>query len=138
VIAGKPICTAMVPCDHIHADPETGKYYVLGTFPVVHAGSSPYPAIMLYMEFTNGHGSGILHVELLSPDEQEHVAECETPLRFLGPMDFVVGKLRFENLYFSQSGEYRFRASIDGKHVMDRVLPVLLKGDDEHGSEPEA
>ena len=125
----EPRAVAMIPCDHVHVDPQTGKLYVMGPFFEASIDSVPFMfgAIALYVVLTNARGPHIASASILDPNDEE----LPSLTRELA-LDFTDEKQRFqfffsfENVVFDQAGEHLFVLRLSGEIVETCRLNIIV------------
>ena len=85
-----PLALSMVLADHVHRDPASGKYFILGTYNTLLAPSFPRVCqpLVVYAALTDGHGRMPLRLVLTDADEElgaiyyaEGAAQADDPTR---------------------------------------------------------
>jgi hypothetical protein len=124
-----PYAVAMIPCDHVHVDPQTGKLYLMGPFFEASVESVPFTfgAIALYVVLTNARGPHIASVSILDPDDEElpDLAQ-EIALDFSDEKQRFQFFFSFENVVFDQAGEHLFVLRLSGEIVGTCRLNIIL------------
>jgi hypothetical protein len=125
----EPRAVAMVPCDHFHVDPQTGKLYIMGPFFEAYVDSVPFTfgAIALYVVLTNARGPHIASAVILDPDDEElpDLAQ-EIELDFSDEKQRFQFFLRFDNVVFDQPGEHLFVLRLSGEIVETCRLNIIV------------
>jgi len=125
----QPYAVAMVPCDHVHVDPQTGKLYLMGPFFEVLVVSVPcdFGPMALYAVLTNARGLHVASVVIVDPDD-EVLPDLEQEIS----LDFTDEKQRFqvffpfENVVFEKPGEHLFVLRLSGEIVETCRLNVTF------------
>jgi hypothetical protein len=125
-----PTYLGMVICDNVIQDPDSKKYYLLGTATVTYAASFPvrHEKLCVYAVLTDLHGKAnvrlrLVYVDPNSTDDSEIMAiagEVESPDR-LAVAELVFG---LRNLIFPQAGEYRVQLYSDEYFLGERRFSV--------------
>src|SRR5262249_42449853 len=85
-----PLALSMVLADHVHRDPASGKFFILGTYNSVLAPAFPRACqpLVIYVALTDGHGRVPLRLVLTDADEElgaicaaEGSAQVDDPTR---------------------------------------------------------
>jgi hypothetical protein len=123
-----PLALAMVMCDEVWTDPNTGKKTILGTFSSLFG--TPFPLrlnqLSAYIALTDAQGKMSFAVRIIDVDEERPpVHEMATEIDFLDPLAVVEGTLRFRNVTFPAPGEYRLQLFCADELVIERRLVVL-------------
>jgi hypothetical protein len=131
-MGGDPYTVAMVPCDHVHLDPQTAKLYIMGPFFEVFIDSVPSRCgpMTLYVVLTNARGAHVASVCIVDPDD-EVLPDSEQEIS----LDFADEKQRFqvffpfEDVVFEKLGEHFFVLRLSGEIVDHCRLNVALVED---------
>lgn len=123
-----PIVQSMVLADAIHRDPNTRKYFILGTYHIL--GCDRFPSVptplRLYMSITNAHGLTVLRIRIIDVDdaagpihESAHTINLSDPNR-VWEMTFNVP------VVFPMAGHYRIQLLAGNELLRELRLPVIL------------
>jgi hypothetical protein len=128
-MAGQAYTTAMVPCDHVHVDPQTGKLYVMGPFFAVGVPRTPFEfgAMAFYAVVTNARGPHVASVTILDPDDDE-LSDLyqEISLEFADEKQRFQIYFHYEDVVFERTGEHVFVLRLSGEIVNLCRLDVNL------------
>src|SRR5262249_16753697 len=95
-----PIPLALLICDHVWRDPNSGKHSLLGTFSGL--GSSTFPLVAnltVYFAVTEGHGSLPVRMELVDVDEERPaVFDVEGAFEFRHLREVIEGTFAFAEI----------------------------------------
>lgn len=122
-----PYVLAMMLCDQVIIDVQTGKQSLIGTFSVINTLGFPltYPGFTVYIALTDGHGDTPLKVRLIDVDEgREPVIDRELKIQFGDPHQTCEMHTVFRNVVFPSAGEYRFQLFCQDAPLMERRLVV--------------
>lgn len=121
-----PIPLALLICDHVWRDPNTGKHSLLGTLSGI--GGTKLPVVLnmaVYFALIEGRGIQPVRLELADIDEERPpVFRIDSELHFNDPREVVEGAFQFENLVFPQRGQYRLKLFVGNEFLMERALHV--------------
>ncbi len=134
-----PYCLAMVICDHIHADPATGKFTLLGTFSSLVA--EKYPARLdasIYISLTDVDGPRkqvlrLVHSDHLVDQAIEPVFELEVDFPSCDNPVAVLESVIQINVDLPKPGLYHFELFIGDDLVMSRRLLAVTMEQMEEG-----
>ena len=122
----------MVLADAIHRDLATNKNYIHGTFHALVAPSFPwaYPAMVIYVALTDGHGNTRLSLRLVDVDESRPpIFEAETVVNFPDPLTVLEVVFPLSNATFPEPGEYRVQLFGADAPLLERRLTVVSPED---------
>lgn len=131
--AQAPLPLALIVCDQVSIDRDTGKTAILGAFENVFAASFPamHPELTVYSEFTDGHGRVAVTVRIVRslPDslEGQELASQTTDMEFPDPFKVVRWVVKVRGLSFPEPGEYRFIVECGGTIVIERRVLALIQ-----------
>ncbi len=124
-----PIGLAMIVCDNIHVDPNTGKRTILGTLTNIRSQTFPkvQPLLCVYMALTECYGPFEFTYRIVDADEARkpvHETRGAVTGSLIGPLAIMELDLRLTKLTFPAPGEYRFQFVVRGSVVSERRLFV--------------
>jgi hypothetical protein len=125
-----PTYLGMVICDHVIQDPESKKYYLLGTATVTFAGAFParHERLSVYAVLTDLHGKHNVRLRLVyvNPESTEDTEIMAIGGEVEAPDPLAVAELVFglRNLIFAQPGDYRFQLYTDNNFLGERRFSV--------------
>ncbi|MSR59347.1 MAG: hypothetical protein EXS05_17175 [Planctomycetaceae bacterium] len=121
-----PIPLALLICDHVWCDQNSGKHSLLGTFSGL--GGSRFPlvaSLSVYFAFTEAQGSLPVRLEFVDVDEERPaVVDAEGLFESHDLRQVIEGTFAFTNLVFPDPGEYRLKLFVAGEFLMERALHV--------------
>lgn len=123
----KPHVLAMVVCDQVIIDIQSGKQSIIGSFSIINTFGFPlnYPQLAVYVAVTDGRGPTPLTLRLVDVDEgRPPVVERCLRIHFADPRQICEMHSVFQNLVFRAPGEYRFQLLCEGELLMERRLLV--------------
>lgn len=121
-----PIPLTLLICDHAWRDPNSGKYFLLGTFSSVRSSAFPFATnLVCYFAVTEGQGKLPVRMELIDVDEERPaVFDAEGIFEFEHPRQVIEGVFAFQNLEIPEPGEYRLKLFVAGEFLMERALQI--------------
>ena len=114
-VASAPTLLAMVMCEQLIRDPETGRFYLMGTQTQTFARGYParLPRMCMYAVLTGIRGTTELELRLVRPDSVEgddvEVMTARGRVSANDPLVDAELALMLRNLVLPQPGEYRFQ-----------------------------
>jgi hypothetical protein len=123
-----PDVLAMILADAVLRDLATGKNFIQGTYSVIFAAEFPlrYPAIVVFVAITNGHGKTPLKMRLVDVDEaRDPVFEMEMVFEFPDPLAVAEMVFARPGPVFPEPGEYRLQLFGAGTLLRERRLQIL-------------
>ena len=130
--ANTPTYLGMVVCDNIIQDPETKKYYLMGTTARNYARSFParYQKMCVYAVLTGIHERIKLTLKLVrvDPGSMHDEVLMSIPGTVEAPDPLAVAELTLglRNLVLPKEGEYRFQLWCDEVLLGERKISLLL------------
>jgi len=124
-----PKVCAMLLCDHVHRDPATGKFTLLGIFHQVNVKSS-FPATHgpfgIYVNLTNMNGAYSFAVRCANMRDDSVVGETrtESPLVVKDPLARVEFGFAIPGLPIPEAGAYVFQLYANDRLLDDRAIVV--------------
>lgn len=122
-----PHVLAMIVCDQVIIDVQTGKQSLIGSFSVINTAGFPltYPSFSVYVALTEGMGETPLRLRLIDVDEgSPPVIDRNLKIRFADPQQICEMHSVFHNTTFRSPGEYRFQLYCGDTPLMERRLLV--------------
>ena len=119
---------AFLVADHVHRDPSTGKFFLLGTRSSIVAVAFPFTSssLSVYASLIDGRDETPILLRVVDVDEaREAVLEFETPVNFLDPTEEVELAFVLNDLIFPEPGDYRFQLYAGGQFLRERRLIVI-------------
>ena len=84
-----PYPLAIVVCDAVWRDPGTNKFFILGSFSIIHSRAFPaiHPQSAVYISLTDGRGTIPIKLCLVSAEEEDvdPLFEAEMEMEFRDP-----------------------------------------------------
>lgn len=123
-----PQCLAMVLCDQIITDRETGKHVIVGTFSRIVVGALPatHPAMWVFVALTEGRGRYNGEIRLTHAETEQMLFKAEGPLDFDDPLQVLEIGMAVPPLRFQHAGRYDFEFRVDGELLLGRKFLVQL------------
>ncbi len=125
-----PTLLALVICDTVIEDVETGKKSLIGLFDLVVGVQRPafIPELCVYVCLVGGpeHSPCRIAVRCLGPDGTE-VATAEESVDFPHADSVAELVFRFQGVEFRETGWYRFECRIGGEAIAERRLLVEVE-----------
>jgi hypothetical protein len=124
-----PKVCAMLLCDHVHRDPATGKFSLLGVFHQIHV-KAPFPATHgpfgIYVNLTNMNGSYSFLVRCTNMRSEDVIGETRTdkPLVIKDPLARVEFGFAIPGLPLPEAGAYAFQLFANDRLLDDRAIVV--------------
>jgi len=136
-----PEVLAMIICDTVIEDVESGKKSLIGLFDHVH--TSHLPSIVnelnVFLSLTDGHGLRAAELRCVNTATEEELFRTEGEVEFPDPLSVVDLHFRFQGCEFPEEGEYRFQFFCEGDLLRERKFHVSLEeATEEHESEEES
>lgn len=110
-----PTYLGMVICDNVLQDPESKKYFLLGTATVTYAAAFParHEKLCIYAVLTDLRGQSnvqlrLVHVDSNSVDDT-HIMAISGEVSAPDPLAVAELVFSLRNLMFPKAGEYRFQ-----------------------------
>jgi hypothetical protein len=127
-----PEVLAMVLADNVHRDNGNGKFTILGTYKIIGGISFPlaHPAIIVYVELTDGRGKTPLQLRLVDANElRDPVFVQDGEIDFLNPLQiYEIVFFQMGPILFTEPGEYRLQLFIDGEFLKERRVFAVEVG----------
>jgi hypothetical protein len=121
-----PTVLAMILCDRVSVDSDTGKPTLHGCFRGLGASRFPatHPEMAVYAVLTNGRGAVPITVQLIDVDEVRCIFTIQVPVRFPDPLATIDVAFDIRDATFPAPGHYRLQIIAGGQVLMDRKLEV--------------
>ena len=133
-----PYHLALILCDAVHVDPDTGKRTLLGIFSYRQAATFPLtiPALAVYAVLSDGRGVHPVSAHWVDPDGVELPGtRTEIEVDFTDPIIQYEITFPYEDLTFDDSGSYAVRLEVAGEFILERRL-IIIPPEDEHHEPP--
>lgn len=108
-----PKANAMLICDYVITEHETGKKSLIGIFETINASQFPviHHAMSVYVKLTDANGSYRFQLDLVDLQNDQVLTKCEIPneLKISNPLKSSELVFNLHGLKFPHSGEYEFR-----------------------------
>lgn len=108
-----PKANAMLICDYVITEHETGKKSLIGIFETINAGQFPviHHAMSVYVKLTDANGSYRFQLDLVDLQNDQVLTKCEIPneLKISNPLKSSELVFNLHGLKFPHPGEYEFR-----------------------------
>jgi hypothetical protein len=130
-----PYHLALILCDAVHADPDTGKTTILGTLSYRQAVAFPLtiPALAVYAVLSDGRGVHLVSADWAGPDDAEMPGtRMEVEIDFTDPIVPYEITFPYADLTFDGPGLYAVRLEVAGEFIVERRLMVIGPEDEHH------
>jgi len=124
----KPVLNAMLVCDTVITDRNTGKNSLIGVFEDVRAQSLPIRiGIAVYAKVTDAEGEYVFKLKLVNQENETVIAEPQMPPFRIGDrrkaheLIFTIG-----NLVFNSEGRYEFQLFADDDFIGLKSFDVQI------------
>jgi len=128
-----PEVLAMIICDLVIEDTESGKKSLIGLFDHVH--TSHLPSIInelnVFLTLTDGRGEPSAELRCTNAANGEELFRTEGEIEFPDPLSVVDLHFRFQGCEFPEEGEYRFQFFCAGQLLRERKFYVTLEPEEE-------
>ena len=108
-----PKTNAMLICDYVITEHETGKKSLIGIFETISTGQFPviHHAMSVYVKLTDANGSYRFQLDLVDLQSDQVLTKCEIPneLKISDPLKSSELVFNLHGLKFPHPGEYEFR-----------------------------
>ena len=131
-----PEVLAMIICDMVIEDVESGKKSLIGIFDHVHTSALPgvVNELNVFVSLTDGHGSPGAELRCINAATEEELFRTEGSIEFPDPLAVVDLHFRFQGCEFPDEGEYRFQFLCDGHLLRERKFYVELEDEEAEGN----
>lgn len=122
-----PVAQAMVVCDAIHADPSTGKFFLLGTFDGLFGTALPiaHPIMCVYVTMTDGMGLVSLRFQIIdAAEEREPIYVEEFQIPWQNPLQVIQHVVILQGVQFAEAGAYNFQLKSGDTLIIEKRLMV--------------
>jgi hypothetical protein len=132
-----PEVLAMIICDTVIEDVESGKKSLIGIFDHVHTSHLPglVNELNVFVSLTDGHGSPDAELRCVNAVTGEELFRTEGEVEFPDPLSVVDLHFRFQGCEFPDEGEYRFQFFCAGELLRERKFHISLGSEDEEEAE---
>lgn len=119
-----PIGLALIVCDTVIQDRETGKRSLIGMFDRLHARQFPcvHPAMFVYVSATSGRGEYETQIVCRHGQTDKRAFTISGKIRFPDPLQVVELTCHVQGAKFEEPGEYWVELQIDDVPMMMRRL----------------
>jgi hypothetical protein len=128
-----PEVLAMIICDTVIEDVESGKKTLVGLFD--HVNTSRLPSVVnelnVFLSLTDGRGNPRAELRCVNSASEEELFRTEGEIEFPDPLTVVDLHFRFQGCEFPDEGEYRFQFFCDGQILRERKFFVSLEPEEE-------
>ncbi len=125
-----PYPLAMIICEGIWHDPNSGKRTLLGCLSVLNVRKFPAtcPVIAVYAAITDGRGQIPITLRLVDADEEDEpiLISEELIVHFQDPTMEIEIEFEVQECTFERSGEYRFQLFARNEFLLERRFVVNL------------
>ncbi len=121
-----PLCLAMILCDQIITDRDTGKHTLVGTFNQIGVSSLPFihSAMSVFISLTEGRGQYNGEVRLVHAETDQVLFQAKGPLKFENPLQVVEIGMVLPPIRFEQPGVYHLEFYADETLLIGRKFNV--------------
>jgi len=132
-----PEVLAMIICDTVIEDVESGKKSLIGLFDHVHTSHLPslINELNVFLSLTDGHGLRSAELRCVYSTSEEELFRTEGEVEFPDPLSVVDLHFRFQGCEFPDEGEYRFQFFCEGELLRERKFHVSLEDETEEKEE---
>lgn len=132
-----PEVLAMIICDTVIEDAESGKKSLIGIFDEVHTTSLPslINELNVFVSLTDGHGSPGAELRCVNAATEDELFRTTGEIEFPDPLTVVDLHFRFQGCEFPDEGEYRFQFLCAGQLLRERKFFVSLDGEEDESDE---
>ena len=128
-----PEVLAMIICDTVIEDVESGKKSLIGLFD--HVNTSRLPSIVnelnVFVSLTDGRGNPDAEIRCIHSATEEELFRTEGNIEFPDPLTVVDLHFRFQGCEFPDEGEYRFQLFCEGQLLRERKFYVSVEPETE-------
>jgi len=127
VPARKLVCLAMVVCDSIIDDRQTGKKTLVGLFNQIGANSFPvrHQSLAVYCSLTEGQGKHAIQLQCVHAVEDKPIMGIDAELDMADPRAIAEMGFTLNGIVFPEPGPYEFQIICEGELVGRRAFQVL-------------
>jgi len=121
-----PKALAMILCDQILTDRDTGKHVIVGTFSKIHAPSLPavHASTALFLALTDGKGKYRGAVRMTHAETDRTLFESHGDLVFDNPLQVLEIVMRLPAMRFEERGLHVLQLMVDDALVIERKFNV--------------
>ena len=123
-----PKANAMLICDYVITEHESGKKSLIGIFETISAGQFPviHHALSVYVKLTDANGSYRFQLDLVDLQNDDLLSKCEIPneLKISNPLKSSELVFNLHGLKFPHPGEYEFRIFANGRIFAQKAFLV--------------
>lgn len=128
-IPPRPHLNALLICDQVYRESNTGKFFILGTFDRIWSRQFPcvHPAISLYVNFSDAEGPYRLRVEMVYLDEEQIIADArpDHPAIVEDRLAAFEAIFVFQGAEFKKPGKYALRFYANEDFIGDKTFYVV-------------
>ena len=128
-----PEVLAMVICDLVIEDAESGKKSLIGLFD--HVYTTRLPSVVnelnVFLSLTDGRGAPAAEIRCINSANGDELFRTEGEIEFPDPLTVVDLHFRFQGCEFPDEGEYRFQFFCEGELLRERKFFVTLESEEE-------
>jgi hypothetical protein len=120
-------CLAMVICDSIIDDRQTGKKTLVGLFNQIGAHSFPvrHQSLVVYCSLTQGQGKYRIQLQCLHAGKDEPIMGIDGELTMANPLAIAEMGFTLNGIVFPEAGPYEFQIICEGETIGRRRFQVL-------------
>src|SRR5258705_9753888 len=122
----EPRVLALLVCDQVIVDRDTGKHSLIGLFEMINVRTFPTNArpSFIYACVAGGHSNEITYFLRLEAPDGEVLVEASLDVDEWGPTGIFQFEFRRPGVLLSSPGEYPVRLYVEGRVLSERKLFV--------------
>lgn len=122
----EPECLAMIVCDDVTQDKNTGKKTLFNTFNQIACREFPnkHGNLVVFVSLTNGRGEAPMNLEFIRGAAEQPLCALQGTVKFPDPLAVVDVVLRIAGLPLPEEGVYAFRLTVGGRILRERRIFV--------------
>ena len=117
---------AMIICDSVIEDVESGKKSLIGLFD--HVQTTDFPSVVnelnVFLSLTDGRGNPSAELRCVDAQTEEVLFRTTGEIEFPDPLTVVDLHFRFQGCEFPEAGEYRFQFLCNNELLRERKFYV--------------
>jgi Family of unknown function (DUF6941) len=126
----QPTLSAMLICERVIREAETGLVSLIGVFEGVQSPQRPtvVPALWVYAKITDAQGEYEFRLDIVRRNDEQQIAQAAIPgLRLDDPLQPGEVIIQLGGLKFEEAGHYDFRLYANGRFVGTKSLLVQFR-----------
>jgi hypothetical protein len=123
-----PKIVGLTLCDHIHVDPQTGQFSLVGIFQARYFPQFPSAVVgyTVYTALYGGQGEGTMELAVNQAETEKDIYRLQKWLSFPGPQLIHV-EMKVNKCIFPEPGRYLLFLRFDKQPLTSRSLDVYLQ-----------